>query len=77
MKNRFAVTGFTCFGAFFISSFLKAYLCFALFGAGALISVILLLLKKNTIAVVAVTSAASFLIFGAYSSLFIEPCEKL
>lgn len=77
MKNRFAVIGFTCFGAFFISSFLKAYFCFALFGAGALISVILLLLKKNTIAVVAVTSAASFLIFGAYSSLFIEPCEKL
>ena len=77
MKNRFAIIGFSCFIAFFISSFLKAYFCFALFGAVVLISVILLLRKKNTIAVVAVTSAASFLIFGAYSSLFIEPCEKL
>ena len=77
MKNRFAKIGFTCFGAFFISSFLKAYFCFALFGAGIILSIILLLLKKNTIAVVAVTSAASFLIFGAYSYLFIEPCEKL
>ena len=77
MKNRFAVIGFTCFAAFFISTFIKAYFCFALFGAAIILSVVLLRLKKNTIAVVAVTSAASFLIFGAYSYLYIEPCETL
>lgn len=77
MKNRFAIIGFTCFSAFFISSFLKAYFCLALFGTGVLLSAVLLLLKKNTIAVVAVTSAASFLIFGGYNLLYIEPCESL
>lgn len=77
MKNRFALIGFTCFACFFIGSFLNAYFSFALFGTGLLVSVILIRFGKKTIAVAAITAAASFLIFGAYTSVFIEPCQAL
>lgn len=77
MKNRFALVGFTCFACFFTGSFLNAYFSFALFGLWLVVSVILIRLEKKTIAVAAITAAASFLIFGAYTSVFIEPCQAL
>ena len=77
MKNRFTLIGFTCFICFFIGSFLNEYFCFGFFGLGLPISLILIRLEKKTIAVAAITAAASFLISGVYSSVFISPCRQL
>ncbi len=75
---RLAVLGAVVFSCFLISSYigsLASVLCFAICGAAALTIRFTL---KNKPAVFFLTGmTAAFLIYGAYSAVFIDPVEKL
>lgn len=74
--HSFALIGFTIYAGLFCASFLNFWLCFGLFllllPLGAVFS-----RKSPVISVFAIALSAAFLIFGAYSCIFIEPCYEL
>lgn len=78
LRHRLAVLGAVVFIGFLVSSYigsLVSFVCFAVCGAAALI---ILLMHKNRPAVLVLTGmTAAFLIYGAYSAVFIEPVSAL
>lgn len=77
MKHKLAITGFILYTCFLIASVLNSTISFIIFTVVSGTALILLLRRKSRSGFCLVVIGASFLIYGIYSLLVIEPCYKL
>lgn len=77
MKHKLAITGFILYTCFLIASFLQGIINLIIFIMVSGTALIFLLRRKSRSGFCLVVIGASFLIYGIYNLLAVEPCYKL